>query len=78
MGRAFYGATNLVVLATDRPDLSNVTDMNRMFYRASAFNQDIGDWDVSNVTDMSDMLSHAYAFNPGYRHLGCERCCRYE
>ena len=32
--------------------MSSVTDMNRMFYRLTAFNQDIGDWDVSSVTNM--------------------------
>ena len=63
MGRAFFGARNLVVLATDNPDLSNVTDVSYMFYSASAFNEDIGDWDVSNVTDMEWMFYSASAFN---------------
>ena len=30
-------------------DVSNVTDMNAMFFEADSFNQDIGDWDVGNV-----------------------------
>ena len=31
-------------------DVSNVTDLIGMFYRARKFNQDISNWDVSSVT----------------------------
>jgi surface protein len=44
-------------------DVSKVTDMNAMFYKASAFNADIGGWDVSNVTNMNAMFYKASAFN---------------
>ena len=63
MNRAFTGASNLVGLASDVPDLSNVIDMNGMFADASAFNQDIGGWDVSNVIDMDLLFSEALSFN---------------
>ena len=37
--------------------------MFRMFYEASAFNQDIGGWAVHSVTDMSNMFRAAWAFD---------------
>jgi hypothetical protein len=39
-----------------------VTNMQGMFHKAEAFNQDINAWDVQLVTSMSDMFSHAKAF----------------
>jgi len=44
-------------------DVSNVTDMNRMFASATNFNQSLNNWDVSKVTDMSQMFDHATNFN---------------
>jgi len=44
-------------------DVSNVEDMNFMFFYANKFNQDIGNWDVSSVTTMSSMFSGANKFN---------------
>jgi surface protein len=63
MYQAFYGCENLVLNATDAPDLSQVTNMSRMFRGATAFNQGISGWDVSSVTDMSEMFAGASAFN---------------
>ena len=61
--RAFYGASNLQINATDAPDLSDVTDMSYMFAGADMFNQDISAWNVDLVTDMSFMFAGARAFN---------------
>ena len=44
-------------------DVSNVTNMENLFYGATSFNQDISRWDVSNVTNMSYMFSEAESFN---------------
>lgn len=59
MERAFHGASNLQISATDSPNLNNVTNMSGMFYGATAFNQDISNWNVVSVTDMSNMLRNA-------------------
>ena len=63
MDNAFRGASNMVYNAGDAPDLSGVTDMTRMFDRASSFNGNISSWDVSSVTDMSHMFKRASSFN---------------
>ena len=47
----------------DQTEISNVTNMNRMFYNAQKFYQDINNWDVSNVMDMTQMFFNARAFN---------------
>ena len=44
-------------------NVSNVTDMSRMFEEASSFNQPLNNWDVSNVTDMRRMFNGARSFN---------------
>ena len=63
MENAFYGASNLTIPATDTPTLMTMSSMAGMFRDATAFNEDISDWDVSNVTDMSGMFRGATAFN---------------
>lgn len=63
MRSAFSGCEFLRINALDAPDLSNVTDMNRMFYYAESFNENINHWDVSNVTDMSELFRDATTFN---------------
>jgi len=63
MENAFKGCTNLVINATDAPDLSQVTSTRRMFHGAQSINQTINHWNVSNVTDMSEMFCGALFFN---------------
>lgn len=59
---AFHGCTKLEFNASDKPDLTNVTDMTYMF-QESNFNGDISGWDVSNVTDMGLMFLGASNFD---------------
>lgn len=63
MQNAFYGCSNLIITASDAPNLSGVTDMLQMFRYASSFNLDISGWDVSNVTNMYGMFAGATSFN---------------
>ena len=60
---AFLGCSNLVSVPTTSYGIEAVTNMSGMFYNASAFNQDISNWDTSSVTDMYGMFLVASAFN---------------
>jgi surface protein len=44
-------------------DVSNITDMDRLFQGYSDFNEYIGDWDVSNVECMYYMFGGCTSFN---------------
>ena len=65
---AFYLASNLFEVAKPPATLQN---MANMFFGASYFNQNIGDWNVKNVTDMSGMFAGASSFdNAGSDDIG--------
>ena len=59
----FANCSNLIINASDEPDLSNVTNISWMFEGAKKINQDISDWDVSNITQMEGTFCHAINFN---------------
>jgi surface protein len=46
-------------------DVSNVTNMNTMFYQAINFNKNISSWNTRKVTDFSNMFYGATSFNNG-------------
>lgn len=58
----FRGAT-----ALNQPlgswNVSQVTDMSKMFFAARSFNQPLGSWDVSQVTDRSTMVIGSHLEN---------------
>ena len=59
MSLAFSGCRRLKIEATDVPDLSNVTSLYNMFYRAGEYPFSIpriDEWDVSGVTNLSGMF----------------------
>lgn len=59
----FNMCENLVSLPEEAPDLSQVDNMNMMFYGAKKFNQPIGHWDVSTIKVARYMFALAYQFN---------------
>ncbi len=60
----FQACKNMTFVAgIDTPDLSDVTNMERMFYNCASFNQPLNNWNVSNVTDMRHMFDGCTSFN---------------
>lgn len=54
---AFYGCTNLVVEATDAPDLTNTNDLTNMFRDCINVDFDFTPWDFSPVTELNDFMA---------------------
>ena len=69
MEDAFDGCTNLIITATDAPDLSGVTSLNFMFAGATSLQGDLSSWDVSTITEMNFMLSGATLSTNEYDNL---------
>ena len=63
--KAFIACGNMDITATDKPDLSAVTDLSMMFQSCGnlVYNTSINDWDVSHITNMSNMFATATEFN---------------
>ncbi len=64
MDRAFRGAINLTMNSSaGTPEMSAVTNMERMFQGASVFNGDISRWNTASVMNMRSMFNGATSFN---------------
>lgn len=63
MENAFYGCSNMNVLAIDTPNLFNVFSMANMFNGCIAFNAPIGHWATGHVRTMESLFSGAGQFN---------------
>jgi surface protein len=61
---AFYGCNNMLVTATDAPNLSSVVSMLSMFANTSSANPDVSNWDVSSVVSMRRMFANTSSANP--------------
>ena len=60
---AFGNCNNVQILATDAPDLSNLTSLSYMFYNTAVMNNDLSSWDFSGITNMSYMFLGTESFN---------------
>ncbi|WP_171047978.1 BspA family leucine-rich repeat surface protein [Pedobacter xixiisoli] len=65
LSRAFLGANNLNITATDVPNLAKVASMANMFQNCTSLNSpsNINSWNTANVSDMSGMFYGATVFN---------------
>ena len=63
MNDAFWGCSNLEIVATDAPNLSSATDLSGMFANANKVNSPLSHWDVSTITNMKSMFEKAITFN---------------
>ncbi|MEQ9167989.1 MAG: BspA family leucine-rich repeat surface protein, partial [Fulvivirga sp.] len=62
-GMIFWGCKNLVINATDAPDLSNATSLISTFRDCHAMTGDLSGWDVANITNMDFTFLSARSFN---------------
>ncbi len=60
---SFTGATQFQILATDVPDLTNVTSFDNLFNGASTVNADLSGWNTITITSMVGTFQDAIAFN---------------
>ena len=65
MERAFHFCNNMDVTATDLPNLTQLNNMNGMFFDCNSLvgNITFGNWNVSNVTNFSQCFTNTYLFN---------------
>ncbi len=61
MNRAFYGTSNLVINASDTPDLSQTTDLSLMFALTPGLGLGTGNWNwnTSNITNIESIFNNS-------------------
>ena len=66
----FRGCTSLTTINNiNQWNVSNVTDMGKMFYLCYSFNDNLSTWNVSNVTEMGEMLDSTIMSQTNYDAL---------
>jgi len=65
MQTAFFGCSNMDVIANDTPDLSRVLNMGGMFQNCSSLigNPSFSDWNTASVTNMTGVFNQCALFN---------------
>jgi uncharacterized protein (TIGR02145 family) len=65
MENSFFGCENLQIIASDRPNLTEVQSMYNMFNGCTILNSpsNIGEWNTSSVQNMGNVFQSAAAFN---------------
>ncbi|MFV0553321.1 MAG: BspA family leucine-rich repeat surface protein [Mangrovibacterium sp.] len=53
-------------------DVSTITDMDGVFYGATAFNQDLSSWNTAAVVNMDNLFYGATAFNQPFNSTGSQ------
>jgi surface protein len=61
--KAFYGCSNMHVLAADAPVLTGCTNLFLTFSGCAVMNEDLSSWNVGNITNFYGTFGQSYAFN---------------
>lgn len=59
----FVKCKNLIITATDAPDLSNATELVNTFNGCTVLEGDLSNWNVSNIKKMTGLFSDCKYFN---------------
>uniref|UniRef100_UPI0010A681C5 BspA family leucine-rich repeat surface protein n=1 Tax=Flagellimonas onchidii TaxID=2562684 RepID=UPI0010A681C5 len=75
MNSAFRLCTSMVynVTGANKPNMSLVTNMSRMFQDCTLFDGNLNDWNTANVIDMERMFSGASNFNGDLSNWNTEK-----
>ena len=60
---AFNGCTNMILSATDVPDLSGAAGLFGTFANCSLFNSNINNWDVSGIANFKNLFFNCPLYN---------------